>query len=177
MELASTWLNPLRKTAINLTPTERSEQHSMAPQVIFGTASFGMDLTDFQDADSVKGLLSTLRDLGIQRLDTGARYPPLNPGKSETLIGEAKALSLNLVVDTKVYTNTQTDGSGDLTQEAMQRSVEGSLQRLQRQEGVNVLYAHRADPATPLEDQIQAFDEQIAQGHCKAVSCFQSSIP
>ncbi|KAI0805155.1 NADP-dependent oxidoreductase domain-containing protein [Xylaria sp. FL0064] len=58
---------------------------------------------------------------------------------------------------------TEKDGSGDLTREAISKSVDGSLQRLRRPEGVNVLYIHRADPATPLEEQIQGFAEQIAQ--------------
>ncbi|KAI1073915.1 putative oxidoreductase [Whalleya microplaca] len=140
----------------------------MAPQLVFGTASFGMDKTEFQDAESVKVLLRTLQELDINRLDTGARYPPLSPGRSEQLIGEAKELSGSFVVDTKVFTDTSNDGSGDLSREAMRKSVSGSLQRLQRQTGVNVLYAHRADPSTPLEEQIQAFNEQISQGHCKA---------
>ncbi|KAI0874033.1 putative oxidoreductase [Hypoxylon argillaceum] len=140
----------------------------MAPQIIFGTGGFGMDMTAFQDADSVKALLQELRRLGISRLDTAARYPPLNPGRSEQLLGEAVELSRDFVIDTKVYTNTQTDGSGDLTTAAIAKSVDASLQRLQRPEGVNVLYVHRADPSTPLEEQIQGFAGQIAEGHCKA---------
>jgi aflatoxin B1 aldehyde reductase len=110
----------------------------MAPQLIFGTASFGMELTEFQDAERVENLLKTLQILGIHRLDSGARYPPLNPGRAEELIGEVKELSDSFAVDTKVYTNTQTDGSGDLSREAMQKSVSGSLQRLQRPEGVRI---------------------------------------
>ncbi|KAI3320644.1 putative oxidoreductase [Xylariaceae sp. AK1471] len=139
----------------------------MAPQIIFGTAGFGMEQTAFQDVDSVKNLLRTLQGLGVSRLDTGARYPPLNPGRSEELIGEARQLSRDFVIDTKVYTDTRTDGSGDLTPEAIAKSVDGSLQRLKLPEGVNVLYIHRADPATPLEEQIQGFAEQIAKGHCR----------
>ena len=108
----------------------------MAPQLIFGTASFGMDLTEFQDATSVRNLLEALKELGITRLDTAARYPPLNPGRSEELIGEAVELSSQFTIDTKVYTNTQTDGSGDLSQEAMQLSVGRSLTRLRRSGGV-----------------------------------------
>lgn len=42
---------------------------------------------------------------------------------------------------------------------------------------VNVLYSHRADPATPLEEQIQAFNEQISKGHCNAVSNSTSNQP
>ncbi|CRG82868.1 Aflatoxin B1 aldehyde reductase member 3 [Talaromyces islandicus] len=145
----------------------------MAPQLIFGTATFGMDMTEFQDPESVKTILKTAQELGIQRLDTGARYPPRNPGRSEELIGETKAFlsdgsSGGFTVDTKIYTNAQTDGSGDLTPEAVGVSITASLKRLQRPEGVNVLYAHRADPSTPLEDQIKAFNQQIKDGRCKA---------
>jgi aflatoxin B1 aldehyde reductase len=108
----------------------------MPPQVIFGTATFGMDMTDFQDQDSVHSLLHTLKNLGINRLDTGARYPPLNHGRSEMLIGEAKNINETFVLDTKVFTNTQTDGTGDLKREAIRKSLEGSLHRLQRPSGV-----------------------------------------
>lgn len=108
----------------------------MAPQIIFGTAGLGMEKTAFQDARSVTGLLETLRDLGITRLDTGARYPPLRPGRSEELLGEAREISRDFVIDTKVFTDTKTDGSGDLTVESIAKSAEGSLRRLQRPEGV-----------------------------------------
>ncbi|KAI1287516.1 putative oxidoreductase [Xylaria venustula] len=150
----------------------------MAPQIVFGTAGFGMDKTAFQDAQSVKTLLSTLKDLGISRIDTGARYPPLNPGRSEELLGEARDISRDFTIDTKVFTDTKTDGSGDLTPEAISKSANSSLQRLQRPEGVNVLYVHRADPTTPLRDQIQGFTEQISKGICKTwgVSNVQPSV-
>ncbi|KAK4210381.1 putative oxidoreductase [Rhypophila decipiens] len=138
----------------------------MAPQLILGTASFGMDMTEFQDADSVANILGKLEKLGINRVDTAARYPPPRPGRSEELIGEAMGqlggLDLNLSIDTKVYTNTATDGSGDLGREALLRSLGKSLQRLKTQ--INVLYSHRPDPSTPLEEQIQAFNEQIELG-------------
>lgn len=115
----------------------------MAPQLIFGTATFGMDMTEFQDPESVKRILSTAQELGVQRLDTGARYPPRNPGRSEELIGETtKTLlsdSSSFTVDTKIYTDAQTDGSGDLTQDAVEASITASLKRLQRPEGVRQL--------------------------------------
>ncbi|ETS79682.1 hypothetical protein PFICI_09535 [Pestalotiopsis fici W106-1] len=139
----------------------------MAPQLIFGTASFGGPQTAFQDVDDVKILLQALQDVGIQRLDTGARYPPTNMGRSEQLIGEAaKGDFAQFLVDTKVFTDVATDGSGDLTGEAIQKSVDASLQRLQRS-NVNILHVHRADPSTPLEEQIQAFNKQISEGRCK----------
>jgi len=108
----------------------------MTPQLIFGTASFGMDLTEFQDPSSVQALLKNLQELGIHRLDTGARYPPMKPGRAEELIGETRELSGDFIIDTKVYTDTQTDGSGDLTSEAIEKSLQTSLQRLKKSDGV-----------------------------------------
>ena len=104
----------------------------MAPQLIFGTATLGMDLTEFQDDESVRNLLEILQNTGIDRLDTGARYPPMRPGKAEELIGDSTELSAGFTLDTKVYTNTQTDGSGDLEGKAVEQSIRSSLQRLKR---------------------------------------------
>ena len=103
----------------------------MPSQVIFGTATFGMAQTEFQDAVSVQNLLKCLHDQGITRLDSAARYPPDNPGRSEELIGEARNLSKSFVIDTKVITDLRTDGSGSLTPQAIQKSLDTSLQRLQ----------------------------------------------
>lgn len=74
--------------------------------------------------------------MGVQRLDSGARYPPMKPGKAEELIGETKEISGGFIIDTKVYTDIKTDGSGDLTIEAIEKSLQASLQRLQISDGV-----------------------------------------
>ncbi|KAI1819260.1 putative oxidoreductase [Xylaria intraflava] len=140
----------------------------MTPQIVFGTAGLGMEGTAFQDAESVRSLLQTVRKLGISHLDTGARYPPLRPGFSEELLGQVKELSDDFVIDTKVFTDTRTDGSGDLTPDAISKSIDASLARLRRPQGVRVLYIHRADPATPLEEQIRGFNEQVQKGNCRA---------
>ena len=105
---------------------------NMAPQLIFGTATFGMDATDFQDVDSIQNLLRILQDMGIDHLDTGARYPPMRPGKAEELIGESTKLSAGFTLDTKVYIDTQKDGSGDLEAKAVEQSMQSSLKRLKR---------------------------------------------
>ncbi|KAF2646793.1 putative oxidoreductase [Massarina eburnea CBS 473.64] len=138
----------------------------MAPQLIFGTATFGMAAA-FNNPEDVKSLLTALKSLNINHLDTAARYPPTNPWKSEELIGEAEELSRSFVVDTKCYTDTATNGSGDLEKDKMEESVGKSLGLLHRK-SVHVLYAHRADPSTPLEVQIRNFNEQITKGRCEA---------
>ena len=106
----------------------------MPPTLHFGTATFGMDGSSFTSASSVHSLLQTLQSLSIAHLDTAARYPPLNPGRSEALIGEAKGLYSGFEevfrVDTKVNTDTKTDGSGDLERTRMEGSVGASLGRL-----------------------------------------------
>ncbi|KAL8686745.1 MAG: hypothetical protein Q9218_006894 [Villophora microphyllina] len=89
-------------------------------------------------------------------------------GKSEELIGETSDINSDIVVYTKVYTDTRTDGSGDLTFKAIEESVQASLQRLQRPKGVNVLYVYRTDPSTPLEEQILGFNHQFSHGRCQA---------
>ncbi|KAJ4410990.1 hypothetical protein N0V82_009094 [Gnomoniopsis sp. IMI 355080] len=126
-----------------------------------------MDLTEFQDTDSVKNMLEIVKSLGINRIDTAPRYPPLSPGRAEELLGEVRELAGEFILDSKIYTDTKTNGSGDLSQHSMKLSIDGSLARLKRPH-VNVLYSHRPDPTTPLEDQIKNFNEQIAEGHCKA---------
>ena len=157
----------------------------MSPKLIFGTASLGMTgSSSFQDVASVQELFKTLKDVGITQLDTAARYPPNNPGMSEKLIGEARG---EFVIDTKVLTALTNDGSGDLAKDAMQKSVDESLSKLNQKSvstddqymrslvkltslQVNILYSHRADPSTPLLEQIQNFNDQIKRGHCQSVS-------
>lgn len=111
----------------------------MPPQLIYGTATFGMDMTEFQDSEAVRNMLKTVQSLGIKRLDTAPRYPPLNPGRAEKLLGEALELSGDFVIDTKVATDTRNDGSGDLVRDALQKSVGSSLERLKRPQGVRPL--------------------------------------
>ena len=126
---------------------------AMNVQIIFGTASFGMDLTEFQDSPSVRSLLEELRNLGVSRLDSGARYPPLMPGRAEELIGESDDISGSFLIDTKVYADTKTDGSGELTSEAVERSILASLQRLQKPNGVRpTLIYNSCLPQSPVTD-------------------------
>ncbi|KAJ4293576.1 hypothetical protein N0V90_008859 [Kalmusia sp. IMI 367209] len=102
----------------------------MPPQLIFGTGGLGMQGSgSFQDAESVRELMSTLKELGIMRIDTAARYPPPSPGLAEKLVGETAD---GFVVDTKILTDTKTDGSGDLARDKMKESIGESLGRLKR---------------------------------------------
>ncbi|POS70323.1 hypothetical protein DHEL01_v211285 [Diaporthe helianthi] len=128
---------------------------NMAPQLIFGTATFGMDMTEFQSAAEVEGILKTLKSHGITRLDTAPRYPPLKPGEAEKLLGAAAGLSSDFTIDTKVYTNTNTDGSGYLSSVAIEKSISGSLEKLKRPQGWGVSNT----PPAMLENILKLCDE------------------
>ena len=101
-----------------------------------------MDMTDFQSCEHVKEILQTLKKVGITHLDTAARYPPLNPGRSEQLLGEAADVSNDFVIDTKVVFGPG-DGSGSLTKDAITKSVEASMERLKR-EKVDEIHKHHS---------------------------------
>lgn len=99
------------------------------PAFIFGGASIGSAYTT---PEAVTELLSTLKSLGVRRIDTAARYPPTSPGTSERLLGEAGAAREGFVIDTKVLGSG--DGSGNLTPAAIDKSVHESYQRLKMED-------------------------------------------
>ncbi|AEO64699.1 uncharacterized protein THITE_2110991 [Thermothielavioides terrestris NRRL 8126] len=130
------------------------------PILIFGGGWIGKE---FGSREEVSDLLKTLQARGITRLDTAARYPPTDPGASERLLGEAGAPSRGFTIDTKVLCSG--DGSGSLEPAAIEESVKASHERLQLHDGkINVLYAHRPDPKTPLEEQAAGLNAQYEKG-------------
>lgn len=132
------------------------------PQIVFGAAGLGQDFTT---VESVQEVLTLLKDLKVSQIDTAARYPPINPGMSEKLLGSAHAASQGFSFGTKILMGPG-DGSGELERSAIQKSLYGSLERL----GVNqvdVLYIHRPDPRTPLKDQAAALDNEYKNGKFK----------
>ena len=49
-------------------------------------------------------------------------------------------------------------------------SIEGTLRRLET-DYVDLYYAHRPDPATPIEETLRAFDDLVRQGKVRYVGC------
>jgi aflatoxin B1 aldehyde reductase len=96
------------------------------PQLIFGAASFG---DAFREPEDVQSVLELLKTYDVKYLDTAGRYPPTNPGRSEELIGLAKAAQQGFTIDSKILAGAG-DGSGELTRESIERSVSASLDRL-----------------------------------------------
>jgi aflatoxin B1 aldehyde reductase len=159
------------------------------PRIIFGAATVGMG---FDDPQAVAEILDLLKKHNIDHIDTAGRYPPLNPGLSETLLGEADAVQRGFLIDTKVLAGPG-DGSGELTNSVIKKSLSTSLQRLKSgsvrrrnhaeyivftdKKQINTLHCHRPDPKTPLVEQAASLDRLYRQGKFKAVClpCFPFS--
>ncbi len=99
----------------------------------------------------------------IDTADTYGRRGPDGAGSSERIIGRWMAARGNreqLVIATKVGMSSELTG---LSRGTLRRGIEGSLERLGI-ETVDLYYAHRDDPDTPLEETLGAFGELIEEG-------------
>jgi len=97
-------------------------------------------------------------------------------GSSEQIIGNWMSSRGNrgeLVVATKVGMSQETPG---LSRETVMRCAEGSLARL-RSDRIDLYYAHRDDPDTPLAETLGAFAELIADGRVGHVAASNYSAP
>ncbi len=99
----------------------------------------------------------------IDTADTYGRRGPEGAGESERIIGRwiaARGNREELVIATKVGMSPDLSG---LSRETIRRGIDGSLERLAI-DTVDLYYAHRDDPGTPLEETLGAFGELIAEG-------------
>lgn len=137
------------------------------PNALFGGAMIG---NTFTTPEQVQELLDQLKVLQIDHIDTAARYPPGNPGRSENLLGEVRALEQGFTIDTKISPGSSSgDGSGTHTAPAIRKSLEESLDQLKTKK-VNVLYFHRPDPSTPIAEQAAEINRQYLDGCFERVS-------
>jgi len=107
-------------------------------------------------------LLRSAVDLGVTFFDTAQVYGPFT---NEELLGEALATVNDRVVIATKFGLTDENGNSTLSSrpDLIRSSVEGSLARL----GVDVidlLYQHRVDPNTPVEDVAGTVKELIDEG-------------
>lgn len=121
-------------------------------------------------------LLDAFVDAGFNLIDTADAYvrfiPGYQGGESESVIGEwlarrGPAMRARVVIATKVGLEMGPGESG-LSRAYIHRAIDRSLQRL-RTDHVDLYQAHRDDPATPLEETAQAFDELVRAGKVRAI--------
>jgi len=121
------------------------------------------------DTHSAREMLAAARDAGINFFDNAEQYAQ---GQSEVVMGEAlKALKwprLGYVVTTKFYWGLDGDGQvpnglNTLNRKYLMQAIDGSLRRMQL-EHIDVVYCHRSDANTPIEETVHAMSDMITQG-------------
>ena len=136
--------------------------------------SFGSWVTYHNQVDgqAARELMATAFDAGVNFFDNAEVYAD---GRSEELMGAAfKALGwarLDYVVSTKFFWGLSRGKPGKprinaqdtLNRKYLMQAIDGSLRRLQL-EHVDIIYCHRADPHTPLEETVQAMHDIIRSG-------------
>jgi voltage-dependent potassium channel beta subunit len=114
-------------------------------------------------------MMAAARDAGVNFFDNAEVYAA---GQSEVVMGQAlKTLDwprLNYVVSTKFFWGLGRDGDGinrrdTLNRKYLMQAIDGSLSRLGL-EHIDLVYCHRPDPHTPIEETARAMSDIIAQG-------------
>jgi voltage-dependent potassium channel beta subunit len=129
----------------------------------FGSwVSFGAQL----DTDAALGCLDVAYQGGMNFFDNAEAYAS---GESERIMGEAiKELGWprhSYVISTKLFWGIHggVNMSNTLNRKYLLQAIEGSLERLDL-EFVDLLYCHRADPKTPIEETVWAMSDIVASG-------------
>ena len=119
-----------------------------------------------------KEMLALAMDQGVNFFDNAEVYAN---GKSEEVMGDAiKALKwprLNYVVSTKFYWGLGGPDSkslginhkNTLNRKYLMQAIEGSLKRMGL-DFIDLVYCHRPDPHTPIEETVRAMSDMITQG-------------
>ena len=113
------------------------------------------------EAASIQTIQRAL-DLGVTLIDTAEVYGPYT---NEELVGRAiRGRRDAVVVATKFGLISHTGREGlDSSPANVRQAVDGSLQRLGT-DHIDLLYQHRVDPATPIEETVGAMAELVAEG-------------
>jgi voltage-dependent potassium channel beta subunit len=110
--------------------------------------------------------LSAARDAGVNFFDNAEVYAG---GRSETLMGNAlKQLGWareDYIISTKFYWGIAAgpNRKNTLNRKYLHHAIEGSLKRLQL-DCIDLVYCHRPDPHTPIEETVWAMHDMIQSG-------------
>ncbi len=111
-----------------------------------------------------KEIMAAAYDAGVNFFDNAEAYAA---GQAETIMGEAlKDLGWprkDYLVSTKIFWGGEGPNDRGLSYKHIIEGVNNSLKRLQL-EYVDLLFAHRPDPETPIEETVFAFNQVIREG-------------
>ena len=127
-------------------------------ELCFGTMSFGGDA----DEATAAAMYKACRDAGINFFDCANEY---NKGRAEEILGRlAKDHRDDLVLTTKCFNPTGPDvNARGASRRHVMRAVEASLRRLQT-DRIDVLFLHRFDPVTPIDEMMRALEDMVRAG-------------
>jgi voltage-dependent potassium channel beta subunit len=121
------------------------------------------------DQKAAVEMMAAAFDAGVNFFDNAEAYAN---GQSEIVMGQAlKALGwprLNYMVSSKFFWGLDRQGDGinrkdTLNRKYLMQAVDGSLKRFGL-EHIDVIYCHRPDPHTPVEETARAMSDIIVQG-------------
>ena len=121
------------------------------------------------DTQAAVELMAAAFDAGVNFFDNAEVYAQ---GASERVMGEAlKKLHwprLNYIVSTKFFWGLDREGDAinrkdTLNRKYLMQAIDGSLKRLQL-DHVDLIYCHRPDPHTPIDETVWAMSDIIRQG-------------
>ena len=118
------------------------------------------------DRGTARESLAAARDAGVNFFDNAEVYAG---GKAEEIMGQAlKDLGwprVSYVISTKFYWGLREAPNQyhTLNRKYLHNAIDGSLARLQL-DYVDLVFCHRADPNTPLEETVWAMSDMIARG-------------
>jgi voltage-dependent potassium channel beta subunit len=115
------------------------------------------------DSDMVKTLMHAAFDQGVNFFDNAESYAH---GEAENLMGKAlrEFRREDVVVSTKIFWGGNGPNDTGLSRKHLLEGTRNSLKRL-RLEYVDMLFCHRPDPNTPIEETVLAMDYLVRQGY------------
>ena len=121
------------------------------------------------DAAAAREMMAAAFDAGINFFDNAEVYAN---GQSEIVMGQAiKALNwprLSYIVSTKFFWGLNKSGptinaKDTLNRKYLMQAIDGSLQRMGL-DFIDLVYCHRPDPDTPIEETVWAMSDMITRG-------------
>jgi len=128
-----------------------------------GCNNFGGRLDQTQSSAVIHAAL----DLGVTHFDTAAAYPMGAAGRSEEILGVGLGKRRNqAVIATKFGWGSEGPQAGS---QQVVKAVEDSLKRLNT-DHIDLMYLHKPDPLTPIDETLTALDALIMSGKLRFVA-------